>query len=128
MEEQKYLIAIALAELSSKRIMPIGGKTITKTNSYSQPPTKEAEKIILDILLRLFKRSNEGDLKIFNKDISLLLAEIDFKKMHTNLPIIKSKWINGGDTKTLLEELKDISYKLWSVNHQKYKGITFESL
>tara|TARA_Y100001968_G_scaffold1894_1_gene1628 strand:+ start:219 stop:395 length:177 start_codon:yes stop_codon:yes gene_type:complete len=58
MEEQKYLIAIALAEQNNKRLMPLGGKTFPGVNSANKNLTKEAEKIILDLLLRLFKRSN----------------------------------------------------------------------
>ena len=128
MEEQKYLIAIALAEQNNKRLMPIGGKTFTGVDSENQPPTKEAEKILLDLLLRLFKRTNEGNLKISNDETGLLLAEISFESMQNNLPLIKSDWINTGNTDTLIDKLKSISSNLWSIKYKKHEGIIFDDL
>ena len=128
MEEQKYLIAIALAEQNNKRLMPIGGKTFTGLDSENQPPTKEAEKILLDLLLRLFKRTNEGNLKISNDETGLLLAEIRFESMQHNLPLIKSDWINTGNTDTLIDKLKSISTNLWSIKYKKHEGVMFDDL
>ena len=128
MEEQKYLIAIALAEQNNKRLMPLGGRTITGVFASDQRPKKEAEKTILDLLLRLFKRTIEGSIKISNDDSGLLLAEISFESMHNNLPIIKSDWINTGDTQTLIDKLKSISFNLWSIQHRKHEGIIFNDL
>ena len=128
MEEQKYLIAIALAEQNNKRLMPIGVKTCNGLNSENQPPTKEAEKILLDLLLRLFKRTNEGNLKISNDETGLLLAEIRFESMQHNLPLIKSDWINTGNTDTLIDKLKSISTNLWSIKYKKHEGVIFDDL
>ena len=128
MEEQKYLIAIALAEQNNKRLMPLGGKTFSGVDSESQPPTKEAEKIILDLLLRLFNRTNEGNLKISNDETGLLLTEISFESMQNNLPAIKSDWINNGNTDTLIDKLKSISSNLWSIKYKKHEGILFNDL
>ena len=128
MEEQKYLIAIALAEQNNKRLMPLGGKTFSGDDALSQANKEKAEKIILDLLLRLFKRSNEGNLKISNNETGLLLAEISFESMQKNLPIIKSKWINDGETDNLIENLKSISSNLWSVQYKKHDGIIFKDL
>ena len=128
MAEQKYLIAIALAEQNNKRIMPLGGKTFARADALSQAPKKEAEKIILDLLLRLFKRTNEGNLKISNDNNGLLLSEISFESMQNNLPIIKSNWINTGDTFTLIDKLKSICSNLWSIQYKKHEGIMFNDL
>ena len=128
MEEQKYLIAIALAEQNKKRLMPLGGKTFARADALSQAPKKEAEKIILDLLLRLFKRTNEGNLKISNEETGLLLSEICFESMQNKLPIIKSNWIKGGNTDDLIEKLKSISSNLWSVQYKKHEGIMFNDL
>ena len=128
MKEQKYLIAIALAEQNNKRLMPLGGKTFSGVDSENEPPSKEAEKILLDLLLRLFKRTTEGYLKISNNDTGLLLAEISFENMQNNLPIIKSNWINTGDTDTLIDKLKSICFNLWSIKYKKHEGIIFNAL
>ena len=128
MKEQKYLIAIVLAEQNNKRLMPLGGKTFTGVNSRSQAPQKEAEKIILDLLIRLFQRTNEGNLKISNDETGLLLAEISFESMQNSLPIIKSNWINYGNTDNLIDKLKSICSNLWSVQYKKHEGIIFNAL
>ena len=128
MEEQKYLIAIALAEQKNKRLMPLGGKTFAGVNLSSQVPHKEAEKIILDLLLRLFKRSNEGDLKISNNDTGILLAEISFLNMQNTIPTIKSNWIKTGDTVNLINKLISVCSNLWSVDYKKHEGILFNNL
>jgi len=128
MEEQKYLIAMALAEQNNKRLMPLGGKTFSGVDTLIQSSKKEAEKIILDLLLRLFQRTDEGSLKISNDKTGLLLAEISFESMHSNIPVIKSNWINTGDTDTLIEKLKSICSNLWSVKYQKHEGIMFNDL
>ena len=128
MEEQKYVIAIALAEQNNKRLMPLGGKTFSGVDTLGQSSKKEVEKIILDLLLRLFQRSTEGSLKISNDETGLLLAEISFESMHNNIPVIKSDWINNGDTDTLIENLKSICSNLWSVQFKKHEGIIFFDL
>ena len=128
MNEQKYLIAIALVEQNNQRIMPIGGKTLPMSLSEKTFPQKESEKIILDLLLRLFKRSSEGELKIPEKDTGLFVAEISIDDMQKNIPIIKANWINNGNTNELLIKLTSICSKLWSINYKKYEGIIFNSL
>jgi len=128
MEEQRYLIAIALAEQNNKRLMPLGGKTFSGVNSENHAPKEKAEKIILDLLLRLFKRTNEGNLKIQDDENGLLLAEISFESMHNNIPVIKSDWINTGDTDTLIGKLKSICSNLWSIQYKKHEGIIFKDL
>tara|TARA_B100000614_G_scaffold236205_1_gene233576 strand:- start:1582 stop:1974 length:393 start_codon:yes stop_codon:yes gene_type:complete len=128
MEEQKYVLAIALAEQNNKRLMPLGGKTFSVVDTLSQTSKKEVEKIILDLLLRIFQRTTEGSIKMSNNETGLLLAEISFESMHKNIPVIKSNWINNGDTDTLIEKLKSICSNLWSVKFQKHEGIIFNDL
>ena len=128
MEEQKYVIAIALAEQNNKRLMPLGGKTFTGVDTLNQSSRNEVEKIILDLLLRLFQRTTDGSLKISNDKTGLLLAEISFESMHKDIPVIKSNWINTGDTDTLIEKLKSICSNLWSVKFKKHEGIMFNDL
>ncbi len=128
MEEQKYVLAIALAEQNNKRIMPIGGKTFSGFDTLNQSTRKYFEKIILDLLLRLFQRTNEGSLKISNDKTGLLIAEISFENMHKNIPVIKSNWVNSGDTDTLIEKLKSICSNIWSVQFKKHEGIIFFDL
>tara|TARA_Y100001968_G_scaffold103920_1_gene93895 strand:- start:526 stop:930 length:405 start_codon:yes stop_codon:yes gene_type:complete len=128
MEEQKYVIAIALVEQNDKRLMPLGGKTMPGVDTLNQTSKKEVENVILDLLLRLFQRTSEGSIKKSNDETGLLLAEISFENMNSNIPAIKSNWINTGDTDTLIEKLKLICSNLWSVKFQKHEGIMFNDL
>jgi len=128
MDEQKYLIAIALAEQNNKRIMPLGGKTFPGIDSESQVPKKVAEKILLDLMLRLFKRTSEGKLKLINNETGLLLVDISFENMQNNLPVIKSNWLNNGKTETLLKELNSICSNIWSIQYRKHEGMIFKEL
>ena len=128
MDEQKYIIAIALAEQNNKRIMPLGGKTFSGVNSSRQVPKKEAEKIFLDLLLRLFKRTTQGNLKVSNEETGLLLADISFENMHNKLPIIKSNWINTGNTENLIEELNSVCNNLWSIQYRKHEGMIIKDI
>ena len=128
MEEQKYLIAIALAEQNNKRLMPLGGKTFSGVDPLSQSSKKEVEKIILDLLLRIFQRTTEGSLKISNDENGLLLAEISFESMHKNIPVIKSNWINNGNTDSFVDQLKSICSNLWNIQYKKHEGIIFNDL
>ena len=128
MEEQKYLIVIALAEQNNKRLMPLGGKTCSGIDPLNESSKKEIEKTILDLLLRLFQRATEGSLKISNDKTGLLLAEISFESMHKNIPVIKSNWINSWDTDNLIEKLNSICSNLLSVQFKKHEGILFNNL
>ncbi len=128
MDEQKYLIAFALAKQNNKRLMPLGGQTISGSDILSPSTKKAAKKIILDLLLRLFKRTTEGNLKIANDKTGLLLAEISFENMQRNIPVIKSNWINSGDTNELINKLKSTCSNLWSIEYKKHEGIILYDL
>tara|TARA_Y100001968_G_C18801626_1_gene455913 strand:- start:18 stop:410 length:393 start_codon:yes stop_codon:yes gene_type:complete len=128
MSEQNYLIALILAEQHNQRIMPIGGKTIPIDDSSNEFPKNESEKIILDLLLRLFQRSYTANVKIYDEKIGILIAQISINNMQNNIPIIKSEWINKGNTSKLIENLNSICYNLWSINYVKYEGMLINSL
>ena len=43
--------------------------------------------------------------------------------MHEKIPLIKSEWINNGDSEKLINQLKDISADIWKVNFTREEGI-----
>ena len=63
MASQDYLIAIALIEQNSLRAMPLGGKEIKEKLEENGNLNKLAEDVILNLLLRVFQRSDEGAIK-----------------------------------------------------------------
>ena len=63
MASQNYLIAIALIEQNLLRAMPLGGKEIKDNLEESENLKKLGEEVILNLLMRVFQRSDEGALK-----------------------------------------------------------------
>ena len=60
MASQDYLIAIALIEQNLVRAMPLGGKEIKDNLEEKENFEKLGEEVILNLLLRVFQRSDEG--------------------------------------------------------------------
>ena len=76
MASQDYLIAIALIEQNDLRAMPLGGKEIKDNLDEDGNLNKLGEDVILNLLLRVFQRSDEGALKRVSEDKGLLLSLI----------------------------------------------------
>ena len=127
MANQDYLIAIALIEQNEVRAMPLGGKEI-KENLEGNNLNKLGEEVILNLLLRVFQRSDEGYLRRVSSDKGLLLVHMHPKRMQKELPFIKSEWIRDGDTNQFLKYLGNLSKEIWTVSFIKYKGIELTSI
>ena len=128
MASQDYLIAIALIEQKNERAMPLGGKEIKVDLSEKETFKKLGEEIILNLLLRLIQRSDEGPLKRVSGEQGLLLVHMHPKRMQKELPFIKSEWIRDGDTSQFLKYLGNLSKEVWTASFVKYKGIEFTSI
>ena len=128
MASNDYLIAIALIEQNSVRAMPLGGKEIKDNLEDKDIFNKLGEEVTLNLLLRIFQRSDEGPLKRASEDTGLLLVHMHPKRMQKELPFIKSEWIRDGDTKQFLKYLGNLSNEVWSASFVKYKGIEFNSI
>ena len=128
MASQDYLIAVALIEQNGLRAMPLGGKEIKDNLESIESFNKLAQEITLNILLRVFHRSDEGALKRASEDKGLLLVHMHPKRMQKELPFIKSEWIRDGDTGQFLKYLGNLSKEIWTASFVKYKGIEFTSI
>jgi hypothetical protein len=89
MASQDYLIAIALIEQNNVRAMPLGGKEIKEKLEEQSNLIKLGEEVILNLLLRVFQRSDEGALKRVSQDNGLLLVHMHPKKMPKRTSIYK---------------------------------------
>ena len=128
MATQDYLIAIALIDQNNSRAMPLGGKEIKDNLKDNNNLNKLGEEVILNLLLRLFQRSDEGALKRVSEEKGLLLVHMHPKRMQKELPFIKSEWIRDGDTDQFLKYLGNLSKEIWTVSFIKYKGVEFTSI
>ncbi len=128
MASQDYLIAIALIEQNNERAMPLGGKEI-KTNIEDKGNFKIlAEDVTLNLLLRLFQRSDEGSIRRLSEEKGLLLVHMHPKRMQKELPFIKAEWIRDGDTGQFLQYLGNLSKEIWTSSFIKYQGVEFTSI
>ena len=76
MASQDYLIAIALIEQNGLRAMPLGGKEIKDSLDENDNFKELGEEVILNLLLRVFRRSDEGAIKRVSEDKGLLLVHM----------------------------------------------------
>ena len=86
MASQDYLIAIALIDQNNVRAMPLGGKEIKEKLEEESNLIKLGEEVILNLLLRVFQRSDEGALKRVSEDKGLLLVHMPVSYTHLTLP------------------------------------------
>ena len=128
MANQNYLIAMALIEQNGIRAMPLGGKEIKDDLENIDNFNKLGEEVILNLLLRVFQRSDEGTLKRASEDKGLLVVHMHPKRMQKELPFIKSEWIRDGDTNQFLKYLGNLSKEIWTASFIKYKGVEFNSI
>ena len=108
--------------------MPLGGKEIKDNLEESENFKKLGEEVILNLLMRVFQRSDEGALKRSSEEKGLLLVHMHPKRMQKELPFIKSEWIRDGDTQQFLKYLGNLSKEVWTASFVKYKGIEFTSI
>ena len=128
MASQNYLIAIALIEQNNERAMPLGGKEIKLDIEDKNNFKKLGEDIVLNLLLRLFQRSDDGAIKRVSGDKGLLLVHMHPKRMQKELPFIKAEWIRDGDTPQFLQYLGNLSKEIWTASFVKYQGVEFTSI
>ena len=127
MADAPYLVALALVELQGQRALPLTGKSQAAAASEAPDPGDDGRTLALELLLRLWQRSDAGALQRVAGEESLLLLEIPLDVMSDQLPVLKANWLAGGDTATLLASLADLSLRGWRITIAKYEPISFHS-
>ena len=128
MASQHYLIAIALIEQNNERSMPLGGKEVKLDIDEKENFKKLSEDVTLNLLLRLFQRSDDGPMKRISGEKGLLLVHMHPKRMQKELPFIKAEWIRDGDTNQFIQYLSNLSKEIWTASFVKYQGVEFTSI
>lgn len=124
MADTPYLVALALVEIDGRRALPLGGQSWPAAATATDPGDM-GRGLTLDLLLRLWQRSEEGGLHRAAGDTSLLLLEMPLERMSEQLPRHKATWIAGGATDTLLDALKGLADRAWQVSIAKYEPVRF---
>ncbi len=125
MADTPYLVALALVEISGKRALPLTGKSQAAAALEASDPGEAGRSLALDLLLRLWQRSDEGPLQRAAGDASLLLVEIPMEVMSDQLPLLKASWLSGGETQVLLDSLQGLVSRAWRISIAKYEPVSF---
>ena len=125
MAEAPYLVALALAEFAGRRALPLTGKSLSVAAAEASDPGESGRSLALELLLRLWQRSEEGPLQRAAGDTSLLLVEMPLDVMTEQLPQLKADWIAGGETDALLSALDALATRGWRVSIAKYEPVSF---
>ena len=116
MADAPYLMALALLEQNGQRAMPLQGKSLREPIPAGSDPGEEGHRQALELLVRVWQRSDQGDLRRAAGDLSLLLAEIPMEALMEQLPAWKAQWIRGGDTAAFVAEIRAMGGGVWSLN------------
>lgn len=122
MADTPYLVAVALVEIGGRRALPLGGQS-WPTAASAEDPGDLGRNLALELLLRLWQRSDEGGLQRAAADASLLLLEMPLETMSEQLPKLKAAWLSGGSTTSLQAELRALAGRAWQVSFAKYEGV-----
>jgi hypothetical protein len=125
MADAPYLLALALVEFGGKRALPLTGKSQSAAAADAVDPGDDGRTLTLELLLRLWQRSDEGALQRAAGESSLLLVELPMEVMSEQLPLLKAKWIAGGETASLLTSLQGLAIRAWRITIAKYEPVSF---
>jgi hypothetical protein len=125
MADAPYLLALALVEFGGKRALPLTGKSQSAAAADAVDPGDDGRTLALELLLRLWQRSDEGALQRAAGESSLLLVELPMEVMSEQLPLLKANWIAGGETASLLTSLQGLAIRSWRITIAKYEPVSF---
>lgn len=128
MADAPYLIALALLEQNGERAMPLQGKSLREPLPADGDPGEVGRQQALDLLVRVWQRSEQGALRRAAGDQSLLLVTVPIEALQEALPALKARWLTSGDTTLLLAELKSLASGLWSLNLEQRQPLAYQRL
>jgi len=123
MADAPYLVALALVEIAGQRALPLTGKSQSAAAAAAVDPGDDGRTLALELLLRLWQRSDEGPLQRAAGDASLLVLELPMDVMSEQLPRLKATWISSGDTAALLLSLQGLATRAWRISIAKYEPV-----
>lgn len=125
MADAPYLVALALVEFAGKRALPLTGKSLSTVAADAADPGDDGRTLALELLLRLWQRTEEGPLQRAAGEASLLLVELPMEVMSEQLPLLKANWLSGGETMALLSSLEGLAIRAWRIAIAKYEPVSF---
>ena len=115
MADTPYLIAMALFDQQGRRALPLAGRSQAEVAPIGEAPELLGHALALDLLLRVWQRSDEGSLQRAAGLYSLLLVELPMERLPEDLPAIKAAWLKTGDTEAFKVALQAMSSRGWTI-------------
>jgi hypothetical protein len=128
MADAPYLIALALVEQNGARAMPLQGKSLRQPLPPGADPGEVGRQQALELLVRVWQRSEEGPLRRAAGGHSLLLAAVPVEALMEQLPRLKAAWISAGDTAGLIAGLQRLSAGVWTAQMDPRQPLSFKPL
>jgi len=123
MADTPYLIAMALFDQQGRRALPLAGRSQAEVAPIGKAPELLGHALALDLLLRVWQRSDEGSLQRAAGLYSLLLVELPMERLPEDLPAIKAAWLKTGDTEAFKVALQAMSSRGWTMAVEKFKPV-----
>ena len=123
MADTPYLIAMALFDQQGRRALPLAGRSQAEVAPIGEAPQLLGHALALDLLLRVWQRSDEGSLQRAAGLYSLLLVELPMERLPEDLPAIKAAWLKTGDTEAFKLALQAMSSRGWTMAVEKFKPV-----
>ena len=128
MADRPYLIALALLDQGGIRAMPLAGRSQATIAPAGEAPELLGKALALELLLRVWQRSDDGALQRAAAGQSLLLVELAMERLPEDLPQLKADWLNSGNTAAFQAALQQISIRAWSVSIEKFKPVALNPM
>ena len=123
MADTPYLIAMALFDQQGRRALPLAGRSQAEVAPIGEAPQLLGHALALELLLRVWQRSDEGSLQRAAGLYSLLLVELPMERLPEDLPAIKAAWLKTGDTEAFKVALQAMSSRGWTMAVEKFKPV-----
>ena len=128
MADTPYLVAMALIDQQGQRALPLGGRSQKDVAPEGDAPEVLGHVLVLELLLRVWQRSDEGCLQRAAGADSLLLVELPMERLPEDLPRLKAAWLNTGDSEAFKAALQTFSPRAWTVSIEKFKPVALQPL
>lgn len=128
MADTPYLVALALIEQEGRRASPLAGRSQKEVAAEGEAPDELGRALVLELLLRVWQRSDEGLLRRAAAAESLLLVELPMERLPEDLPVLKAAWLNSGDAEAFRKGLQRMSPRAWTIAVEKFQPVSLTQL
>jgi len=123
-----YLLVLALLEQGGRRAMPLQGRSLKAAIEAGADPGDVGHRQALELLQRVWQRSEQGPLRRAAGDHSLLVVEVPIEALQEQIPALKARWIGDGDLPALLAGLGGLGGGLWSLTMEPRGPLQYQRL